>query len=70
MSEWEDIAQKEHKQAGLSVFKVDSNRMLKGPNAKKISPDTQTELSRIVEAQDGDVLVLAAGHKDSMVCVF
>lgn len=70
MSSWEDLAKKEHNQAGLSVFKVDSNSMLRGPNMKKISLDTQTEICRTLGAQMGDVLVLAAGHTDSVVCIF
>lgn len=68
MSAWEDLAQKEHNQAGLSVFKIDSNLMLKGPNAKKIFPDHQTQLSRTLKAQVGDVMVIAAGCTDSVVC--
>uniref|UniRef100_A0A0N7ZCW7 Aminoacyl-transfer RNA synthetases class-II family profile domain-containing protein n=1 Tax=Scylla olivacea TaxID=85551 RepID=A0A0N7ZCW7_SCYOL len=67
VSAWEDLAQKEHSQAGLSVFKVDSNLMLKGPNAKKIFPDQQTQLSRTLETQVGDVMVLAAGRTDNVL---
>ena len=70
MSSWEDLAQKEHTQAGLSVFKVDSNLMLKGPNTKKITPHTQIELCRTLQAQMGDVIVVAAGRTESEVCIF
>ncbi|MPD03198.1 hypothetical protein E2C01_098823 [Portunus trituberculatus] len=68
VSAWEDVAQKEHSEAGLSVFKVDSNLMLKGPNAKKIFPDRQTQLSKTLETQVGDIMVLAAGCTNSVVC--
>ncbi|XP_045104938.1 aspartate--tRNA ligase, mitochondrial-like isoform X2 [Portunus trituberculatus] len=67
VSAWEDVAQKEHSEAGLSVFKVDSNLMLKGPNAKKIFPDRQTQLSKTLETQVGDIMVLAAGCTNSVL---
>lgn len=67
VSAWEDLAQKEHNQSGLSVYKVDSNLMLKGPHAKKIFPDHQTQLCRTLEAQVGDVIVLAAGCTDTVL---
>lgn len=69
VSSWEELAQKEYSQAGVSVFRVESKSMLRGPNAKKILPDTQSELCSTLKAHMGDVIVLAIGETDCVVCI-
>ncbi|XP_050686793.1 aspartate--tRNA ligase, mitochondrial-like [Eriocheir sinensis] len=67
VSSWEELAQKEYSQAGVSVFRVESKSTLRGPNAKKILPDTQSELCSTLKAHMGDVMVLAIGETDCVL---
>lgn len=69
VSSWEELAQKEYCKAGVSVFRVESNSTLRGPNTKKISYDVQNELCSTLQAQMGDVIVLAIGEMNHAVCI-
>lgn len=69
LSSWEELAQKEYSQAGVSVFRVESDSKLKGPNTRKISPDRQGKLCKTLEAHMGDLIVVAIGETDCTVCI-
>ncbi|XP_045582892.2 aspartate--tRNA ligase, mitochondrial isoform X1 [Procambarus clarkii] len=66
-SSWEDLARREHSLGGVSVFYVSEDLTLKGALSGKMSEASQRELTKSLEAQMGDTLVLAVGSTNNVL---
>lgn len=67
ISSWEDLARREYKLPGVSVFYVQENHTLKGAVAKKMTPESKTNLCKSLLAKEEDVVVVAVGATDNAV---